>query len=49
MAKIQVWDTAGQERFRNVTQTFYKGSHGIILVYDCTNEESFKNVAYWMT
>ena len=32
-----------------MTQTFYKGSHGIILVYDCTSEESFKNVSYWMT
>lgn len=31
--KLQIWDTAGQERFRNVTQAYYKGAAGIIMVY----------------
>lgn len=30
---LNIWDTAGQERFRNITKTFYKGAHGVILVY----------------
>ena len=34
--KLQIWDTAGQERFRNVTQAYYKGAAGIILVYSIT-------------
>ena len=30
--KLQIWDTAGQERFRTITSTFYRGSHGIMVV-----------------
>lgn len=32
--KCQVWDTAGQQRFHVITHSYYKGAHGIILVYD---------------
>jgi small GTP-binding protein len=46
--KLQIWDTAGQERFRTITQTYYKGAMGIILAYDCTQEESFQNVKNWV-
>ncbi len=31
--KLQIWDTAGQERFRNLTETYYKGAAGIMLMY----------------
>jgi Ras-related protein Rab-8A len=46
--KLQIWDTAGQERFRTITQTYYKGAMGIILAYDCTQDESFQNVKNWV-
>eukprot|EP00992_Anisonema_acinus_P005449 TRINITY_DN1815_c0_g1_i1.p1 TRINITY_DN1815_c0_g1~~TRINITY_DN1815_c0_g1_i1.p1 ORF type:complete len:197 (-),score=31.19 TRINITY_DN1815_c0_g1_i1:22-612(-) len=46
--KIQLWDTAGQERFRTITSAYYRGAHGIVLVYDVTNRNSFENVSYWM-
>ena len=46
--KLQIWDTAGQDRFRTITKTYYKGSHGVILVYDVCDERSFGNVKNWV-
>ena len=48
LIKLQIWDIAGEERFRTVTETYYKGTHGIILMYDITDQNSFKNIRNWM-
>ena len=47
--KLQIWDTAGQDRFRSITKNYYKGSHGIILIYDVTSLKTFENVKSWVS
>ena len=46
--KLHITDMAGEERFRSVTKTYYKGAHGIILMYDVTDRNSFNNIRNWM-
>jgi small GTP-binding protein len=46
--KMQVWDTAGQDRFRAITKNYYKGAHGIILMYDVSSEQTFINIKTWL-
>ena len=46
--KLQLWDTAGQERFKNVANTYYKGAHAVLLVYDITNPNTFNNIERWI-
>ena len=42
--KLQIWDTAGQERYRAVANQYYKGSSGVVVVYDITKRYTFENL-----
>ena len=49
IVKVQIWDTAGQERYRSITNAYYKGAKGALLVYDITNKKSFDNLDKWIS
>lgn len=47
--RLYVWDTAGQERFRHIARMYYKDVSGVLLCFDLTDEESFKNINFWLS
>jgi len=47
VVKMQIWDTAGQEKFQSITSQYYRGAHGIIVVYDITRRETFDHAPKW--
>ena len=47
--KLQIWDTAEREMFRpSLRRSYYRGSHGILIIYDVTNKESFNHIKEWL-
>ena len=46
--KLILWDTAGQERFRSAAFKTIKSVHGIALVFDVSNKETFSNINLWL-
>jgi small GTP-binding protein len=47
--KITIWDTAGEERFKSLPRKYYQNAEGIFLLFDVTNEDSFRNVKNWIS
>ena len=45
--KVSIWDTAGQEKYQNIAKQYYFGANGVLLIYDITNEKSFKKIDFW--
>ncbi|KAI0199055.1 ras family-domain-containing protein [Astrocystis sublimbata] len=46
--KLNIFDTAGQERFRTLSTSYYRGAHGVVLVYDISNKKSFASMEKWV-
>ena len=46
--KYKIWDCCGQEVYRSLVTSFYRNAEVCLLVYDVTNEESFKNIENWV-
>ncbi len=46
--KAQIWDTAGQERYRSLTNSYYKGAKGALVVCDSTRKSSLATIDKWI-
>ena len=46
--KVQIWDTAGQERYRSITNAYYKGAKGGLLIFDLTRRATFDSIDKWI-
>lgn len=46
--KVQIWDSAGQERFRAITRRHFHGIHGVVIVFDVTDRETFDRLPFWI-
>lgn len=42
--KLTIWDIAGQQKWEVMRPVYYRGAHGVLALYDVTNEESYKNL-----
>jgi len=51
LCQLHIWDYSGallEVRFKTVTIHYYRGAHGIIIVYDVNERNTFTNVERWM-
>ena len=46
--KLQLHNSLGQCRFRNIIKENVIGAHGIILIYDVTDQSSFEKIKTWI-
>ena len=45
---LDIWDVAGATKYRNLAKIFLKDAHAAILIYDLTDENSFKELKeFW--
>ena len=47
--EIYLFDTAGQEKFRAITFNYFKGTDGILLIYDIADKSTFESVENWIS
>lgn len=45
--RLMLWDTAGQEEFHSITRAYYRGAQGCVIVYSCSDRDSFTTVEEW--
>ena len=45
---LQIWDLAGQPGFKSIRKDYYKGAHGLIMVFDITRRETVLHISNWL-
>lgn len=47
--RLTIWDIGGQKRFKFLHERFYKGTRGILLIFDLTNYQTFEEMEEWLS
>merc|ERR1712048_1286484 len=45
---LTLWDTAGQEKYQAIGRGYFRGSQGLLLLYDVCEADSFAHVSKWV-
>lgn len=45
---LNIWEPSGHEKYNSLSKNFYQNTQMAILMYDITNQESFKKVDFWL-
>jgi small GTP-binding protein len=45
---LQIWDIPEKADYKNITDIYYRGAQGIILMFDINNSESLDNIPKWL-
>ncbi|KAK0057285.1 GTP-binding protein ypt1 [Biomphalaria pfeifferi] len=48
-ALVRLCDTGGQERYRSLTSSYYRGAHGVLLMYNVCNTKSLEHMELWLS
>jgi small GTP-binding protein len=48
VVKLLVWDLAGQQRFDFIRGSYYRGSKGALLLFDCTRKNTWIELPKWI-
>jgi len=46
--KVNFFDLSGQPEFSEIRIEFYRDAQGVLLCYDCTQKQTFKDLTQWM-
>ena len=46
--RLTIWDSAGEGRYSSLVPSFYRGTHGCVIVYNICERESFEGVQRWL-
>ncbi|MHA1473586.1 MAG: Rab family GTPase [Promethearchaeota archaeon] len=45
---VTLWDLGGQKSFQEISTLYCEGSAGIMIVFDVSDEETFKSIPNWI-
>ena len=48
-AMLAIWDTAGQEKYASLGRIHSRNADAVLVCYDITNRESFRNIERWLS